>query len=258
LRVFGCQLSVFLSVVEFLPLPAPLVSLVCLGSFHSPCPSPLTRLPVTTLVLGATGLVGRHVVEILAADERWERVTTLGRRDIPTLSSRHVHRVVDFERLADAADAFQCDAVFCALGTTIRDAGSEEAFARVDRDYVVKSARLARKAGARHFLLVSSLGADPGSRVFYSRLKGEVEMTVGAEGPPVVSIFRPSLLVGDRERTRLKEIVFNAILTLARPVLVGRLRRWRPTPAFTLARKMVAVASDAAATSGVWEAEELS
>lgn len=212
---------------------------------------------MTAALVGATGLTGRHILDIVAADPSWERVTTLGRREMPALSPRHIHRVVDFDRLAEASDAFRCDAVFCALGTTIRDAGSEEAFARVDRDYVVESARLAREAGARHFLLVSSLGADPKSRVFYSRLKGEVEATVTAEGPPVVSIFRPSLLVGEREHRRGGEVVMGAALALVSPLLRGPLRRYRPTPAAALARKMVEVAADPRTVSRIWEAETI-
>ncbi len=178
---------------------------------------------------------------------------------MPAQSSRHEHRVVDFERLDGAADAFAVDAVFCALGTTIRDAGSEDAFARVDHDYVVASARLAHDAGAAHFLLVTALGASPSSRIFYNRLKGETERDVVAEGPPAVSIFRPSLLVGDRQDRRRGEVVMGAVLAVASPLLRGPLRKYRATPARAVARAMVAIARTAGDLPAyrVYEAHEI-
>jgi uncharacterized protein YbjT (DUF2867 family) len=214
---------------------------------------------MTALLLGSTGLVGRQVLDLLASDTAWERVTTLGRREMPALSPRHVHRLVDFERLGDAADAFAVDAVFCALGATIRDAGSEEAFARVDYEYVVAAARLARDAGAVHFLLVTALGASPSSRIFYNRLKGETERDVVAHGPLAVSIFRPSLLTGDRKDRRRGEVVMGAVLAVASPLLRGPLRKYRATPARAVAHAMVAVARAAAAapTHRVYEADEI-
>jgi uncharacterized protein YbjT (DUF2867 family) len=164
--------------------------------------------------------------------------------------------VVDFERLPDAAAAFRCDVVFCALGTTIRDAGSEAAFAHVDRDYVAAAARLAREAG--QFLLVTALGADPRARIFYNRVKGEAERDVITEGPPTVSIFRPSLLAGHRDEQRRGEVVMGAVLGFVRPLLVRGLRKYRPTPADAVARAMVAVAARGpSGMSAIYEADEI-
>src|SRR3954465_4030628 len=169
----------------------------------------------TALVLGATGLVGGLCLELLLADRAWSRVGAAGRGGGvwgvggPRPSGRQHPRlaevVTDFERLEEHADAFAVDAVFCCLGTTIRKAGSREVFYRIDHDYPVAAARLASARGARRFLLVSSLGGDAGSRVFYNRVKGEVERDVSAIPFEGVAIFRPSLILGPRPERRTAE-----------------------------------------------------
>lgn len=211
----------------------------------------------TAVLLGATGLTGRHLLRLLATDGRWGRVVTPVRRPTPRLGPRHEPVVVDFERLADHADALRGDDVFCALGTTIRQAGSEAAFRRVDLDYPFQAAQLARAGGATQFLLVSALGADTGSRIFYNRTKGEAERAVGGVGFEHLGVFRPSLLVGGRRETRPMERVMHVALTVSRPLLVGPLEKYRATPAETLARAMVAVAAERPAGSHVYEADAL-
>ena len=118
------------------------------------------------------------------------------------------------------------DQVICALGTTIRAAGSQEAFRKVDFEYPLKIARLAREQGAHHFLLVSSLGADSGSRVFYNRVKGELENAIRQIGYPSVTFVRPSLLLGQRSERRLGEDIAKLFTPFApsgvRPVQARR------------------------------------
>jgi uncharacterized protein YbjT (DUF2867 family) len=150
------------------------------------------------LLAGATGLVGRELAEQLAASAEYGTVHVLVRRPVPALAANpkvSVH-VVSFDDLPSVPAA---DDAFVAIGTTIKVAGSEEAFRHVDYDYVVGVARAARTAGARRLGIVSALGADAKSRVFYNRVKGEVEAAVAALGYDSVVIARPSLLLGDRE-----------------------------------------------------------
>ena len=206
----------------------------------------------TALLLGATGLVGGHALRLLARDGRWGRVVTLGRRPMEPASHRHEDHVVDFDRLAEHADLFACDDLFCCLGTTRKEAGSKDAFRRVDLEIPAEAARLAHAGGAAQGLLVSALGADPGSRVFYTRTKGEAEEAFRDAGFEAVQIVRPSLLTGDRDRlprpggeVRRGERVAEAVLGALRPALVGPLRRLRPTPAVDVARALVAVAAAA-------------
>jgi uncharacterized protein YbjT (DUF2867 family) len=140
--------------------------------------------------------------------------------------------------------------VFCALGTTIRTAGSRAAFRRVDHDYVVSLARLARAHGARHFLLVSSVGADPRSRVFYSRVKGEVESAVQTLGYPSLTIVRPSLLLGPRSEFRLGE-------ALVKPLGPLFPRRYRPVHARAVAATMIRAALEDRSGVRIVESREI-
>lgn len=199
----------------------------------------------TALLLGATGLVGGHALRLLARDGRWDRVVTLGRRPMAPASRRHEDHVVDFDRLDEYADLFACDDLFCCLGTTMSQAGSKEAFRRVDLEIPTEAARLAVAGGAAQGLLVSALGADPGSRIFYNRTKGEAEGAFRDVGFEAVQLVRPSLLTGDREQTRRGEQVAEAVLSALRPALAGPLRRLRPTPAADVARALVAIAAAA-------------
>jgi len=210
--------------------------------------------PRTALLAGATGLVGSHVLRLLLADPHWSRVVTLGRRATPQQHDKLEQRIVDLGALEALADLPRGD-VFCCLGTTIKRAGSQEAFRRVDYDYVVELARAGLHAGATQFLLVSAIGADPASRVFYSRVKGEVEAAVRQLSPPYrgVQIFRPSLLLGERAEVRLGERIAMLLAPILSLALVGQLRRYRPIRAATVARAMVQIAKEAPRGPNVFE-----
>lgn len=183
------------------------------------------------LLAGATGLVGAHALAWLARDARVAQLAALQRR--PGAADDPVRRVVaDFERLdAVPAEVFAVDAAFCALGTTIATAGSQAAFRRVDFDYVLAFARRARAGGATRFALVSALGADPGSSVFYNRVKGEAEAAVRQLGFASLAIARPSLLLGERREHRPGE-------RLAAPLMRLLPARWRAVPAERVAARL--------------------
>jgi uncharacterized protein YbjT (DUF2867 family) len=198
----------------------------------------------TAVLLGATGLVGGHALRLLAHDGRWDRVVTLDRRPLATASARHAPHVVDVGRLAEHADLLAGDDLFCCLGTTMKQAGSEEAFRRVDLEIPAEAARLAHGRGAGQMLLVSALGADPNSRIFYNRTKGEAEAAVRAVGFESVGLFRPSLLTGDRDEGRPGEQAAAVALRVVSPLLLGPLSSLRPTPAEAVARALVAVAAE--------------
>jgi uncharacterized protein YbjT (DUF2867 family) len=160
-------------------------------------------------VVGATGLVGGHVVDELLEDPRASRVITWGRRKSEHSAERLAQHVIDFERLEDAyasaAPEARPNLAVCALGTTIKAAGSRARFRRVDHDYVLAFARAAKQQGARALAVVSALGADPASRIFYNRVKGEVEQALCALDFETLIIARPSLLLGARRELRLGE-----------------------------------------------------
>jgi uncharacterized protein YbjT (DUF2867 family) len=139
----------------------------------------------------------------------------------------------------------------------MKQAGSKEAFRRVDRDYPFQAAQLARGPGATQFLLVSAVGADPRSRIFYNRVKGEVEAALRSVGFESLSIFRPSLLTGERAEERRGEVLGEAVLNAVRPLLVGPLRRLRPTPARAVAAAMAVVAAERPKGVHVFEPEAI-
>lgn len=197
------------------------------------------------MVAGATGLVGNHVLRLLLADSSWSRVVTIGRRPAPERHDKLEQRIVDLGALEALADLPRADDVFCCLGTTIKQAGSQDAFRRVDYDYVVGLARAGLRAGATQFLLVSAIGADPASRVFYSRVKGEAEATVRQLPYRGVQIFRPSLLLGERAEVRLGERTAMLVAPMVSLALLGPLRRFRPIHAATVARGMVQIVKEA-------------
>ncbi len=154
--------------------------------------------PRTALLAGATGLVGGALLPMLLAGEHYQQVHVLVRRAAPDMKADarlQLHRV-DFARLPTAFPAV--DDVYIALGTTIKTAGSEAAFRQVDLEAVLNTARAARAAGATRLAVVSALGADPASRVFYNRVKGEMQAAVTQLGYTLVVIAQPSLLLGDR------------------------------------------------------------
>lgn len=196
----------------------------------------------TVLLLGATGLVGGHALTCLLQHDTWGRVVTLTRSPVrvPEGVSKLDARIVDFDNPNGWLDQVAADQTICALGTTIKKAGSREAFRRVDFHYPLTIARAMVEKGCRHFLLVSAMGADAHSRVFYNRVKGELETDILGLGFDSVSIFRPSLLLGERQDFRLGEAVGQV---LGRRFAFVVPRRYRPIHARTVAAAMVRIAA---------------
>lgn len=211
----------------------------------------------TALVAGASGLVGGHVLRRLLEDKDYERVTSFGRHELPLTAKKLAQRVVDFDRVAEVGDFPRVHDVFCCLGTTIRQAGSQDAFRKVDFTYVVELARVALRHRAAQFLLVTALGADAGSRVFYSRVKGEVEEAVKRLQFEGIHIFRPSLLLGHRAASRPGERAATLLSPLVSWAMVGPLRRYRPVRADAVARAMVRIAREARRGVHVYESGEI-
>ena len=210
------------------------------------------------LLAGASGLVGSHCLKRLLGEPGYARVITLTRRLLPHDDPKLEQRVVEFDRLGTVGVEFpRATDVFCCLGTTMRQAGSEAAFRQVDFTYVVSLASLALGAGARQLLLVSSLGASPKSRIFYSRVKGETEAAVTALPFEARQIFRPSILVGERGERRAGEAIGAAVMRGAAFAMLGPLRKYRPIAAATVAEAMVRVALRAPRGVNVYESDEV-
>jgi uncharacterized protein YbjT (DUF2867 family) len=193
----------------------------------------------TCLLLGAAGLVGGHLLELLRADPGYSRVTVWVRRPLGLSDPKVEERIVDMSLESTWQGPIVVDDVFCCLGTTIKVAGSQEAFRRVDLEYPLRAGRQALAGGAKQYLLCSAVGADPKSRIFYNRVKGECEEGLAKLGfPGGLKVFHPSLLLGARKEKRAGEGLATALMGPTAFLLTGPLRRYRPIPAATVARAM--------------------
>jgi len=206
------------------------------------------------LHVGATGLVGRLVLAHLLQDSRVERVVAPTRRPLALEDARLLNPVVDFEALPGDADWWAVDAVVCTLGTTIADAGSQAAFRRVDHDYPLQVATLAREHGAAAYALNSAMGANPGSSIFYNRVKGELEDALSALDYRSLVLVRPGLIDGERERPRMGEGMALAASRLLRPLLP---MKWRPSRAERIADALVQAVLDPQPGRSIVEADRL-
>jgi uncharacterized protein YbjT (DUF2867 family) len=197
----------------------------------------------SALALGVTGLVGAKLLELLLQDAAYSRVKVLTRRPLGVQHEKLTVRIVDFDRLsAVEPEFFAVNDVFCALGTTIAQAGSQAAFRKVDFDYPLEVAKVALSQGAEQYFLVSAIGADPRSAVFYSRVKGEIEEAVAALGYPSFAAFQPSFLLGKREQTRFGEEFGIALASVLKPLMLGPLAKYRAVSAEAVAGAMIAEA----------------
>lgn len=193
----------------------------------------------SALIAGATGLVGGYLLRDLLAAREYGRVTAVGRRPTGLVDPKLDEVRAEFSRLEPALAAVTADDAFCCLGTTIRRAGSREAFRAVDHGAVLAFAWAARRAGAQRLFVVSALGADPAARVFYNRVKGETEQALTVLGFGTLAVFRPSLLRGPRTEFRLGERLAGAAMWLAEPLLLGGWRKYRSIHAAVVARAML-------------------
>lgn len=202
------------------------------------------------LLLGATGLVGNELLSLLLADDSVERVQVLTRRPTGHTHAKLQEHVADLDEMHRRPEAFAVDAILCALGTTIRVAKTKERFRHVDHELPLAAARLGLENGANHYLLVSSLGANPDSRIFYSRVKGEVERELLSLPYPKITIARPSALLGPRKEFRLGEKIVAPL---------GRLmpERIRPIEAHDVAKALVVLMKREDAGARIVESREL-
>jgi len=170
------------------------------------------------LIVGATGLVGGEVLSLALADGRIEHIVALSRTPL-TSHDKLENPIVDFDALPEDAAWWQVDAVICTLGTTIKKAGSQAAFRKVDFDYPLKVAELAKRHGAKAYALNSSAGANSASSVFYLRTKGEVEAAISNLGFESLTIVRPSMIGGQRKEFRPAERIGIVLMTLLSPLI---------------------------------------
>ncbi|HEY3785641.1 MAG TPA: oxidoreductase [Steroidobacteraceae bacterium] len=193
------------------------------------------------MLAGATGFVGSCALDALLDAPDVARVFAVTRRPLGREHPRLANRIVQFERIETQLQGLACQAALCCLGTTIRQAGSEEAFRLVDVDAVLAFARTAIAARAQRFVVVSSVGADPRSRNFYLRTKGEMEQVLAGLGFASLDILQPGVLLGWRREMRPLELAARLAMPLANPFLVGAREAFRGIPARTVGQAMTGV-----------------
>ena len=186
-------------------------------------------------VSGSTGFIGTHLLELLKSDGSFDSIDVLSRRtmELPPKFNVLVNADLSTQKLENV------DVAFCALGTTIKTAGSQEAFYQVDHDLVLAFARQAKDAGAKTFVLVSSVGANPKTSNFYLRVKGEAEQDLEEIGFESLIILRPSMLMGERKEFRFGELIGKGVMTIFNPLMVGSMSKYRGIHGRTVANAMV-------------------
>jgi len=212
----------------------------------------------SAVVLGATGLVGGCLLGVLASDTECESIVAIGRRPSGAHDRKLTEVTVDLADTDRYVEHLRVDCVFCALGTTIKKAGSEAAFRRVDYEYPLAAARAASSAGAGRFALVSAVGADAKSSVFYNRVKGELEDALRALlFPRGVRVLHPSVLLGERTESRPGEQIAATLMRATAPLFAGGLKKYRAITADTVARALVTAARSDGEGFVVYEGESL-
>lgn len=208
----------------------------------------------TAIVAGGTGLIGEQVLQLLLEDSRYERIIAIARKPSTLNHSKLTWLVTPLAELAAHQDALRGDDVFCCLGTTIKTAGSQTAFRAVDFDAPLQLAQLTLAQGARNYLLVSALGANRNSSIFYNRVKGEVEEAITALNWPTFHVFRPSLLLGPRKEHRSGEGAAKVFFQLFGWLVP---KKYKAIQATAVARAMIHFANEPQTGTFIHESDAL-
>jgi uncharacterized protein YbjT (DUF2867 family) len=191
------------------------------------------------ILVGATGLIGNSLLQQLLEEDAYTKITAVVRRKLPNVHPKLKQVVTDFDDLNARSEEIRGDVVFCALGTTNSKTPDKAQYRKIDYQYPLDIARIAQHNGATQYHLVSSMGADPSSSFFYTRLKGEVEHDLQQIPFKSIHIYRPSLLDGDRKEHRTAESFMTGFMRIINPLLVGSLKKYRSIRAEKVASAMI-------------------
>ena len=211
----------------------------------------------TALVAGATGLTGSHLVKFLCENEAYEKVTIIVRQAISYSNPKLTIKIKNLDQVT-TNDFEGVDDFFCCLGSTMKKAGSKDAFEQVDLIAPVQMGKHAQAQGAQHMLVISAMGANPKSSVYYNRIKGKMEEQISDLKLPYVSIFRPSLLTGERQEFRLGERFGAMAMKVLKSYFIGPLKKYRAIEAKQVAFAMMQKALETPSrTVAIYESETI-
>lgn len=192
----------------------------------------------TAIIAGASGLIGKFCLSYLLMDASYSKIIVLSRKPFPIKDPKIDNIVCNFDQLAQHSAKLVADDVYCCLGTTIAVAGSKENFRKVDLEYPLSLANICKQNGAKQYLLVSAMGADANSNIFYNKVKGELQNTLQNIGFKSLLIFQPSLLTGLRKEFRLGERIAQVLMKLFNPLLLGSLKKYKSIEGMVVAFAM--------------------
>jgi len=211
----------------------------------------------TALIAGATGLIGTSLLHQVLADDLYEKVIVIARKPIDLKHVKLIQHQIDFDTIESFNPGFQVDDVYCALGTTIKTAGSQEVFYKVDCTYVVNLGKWCATHGAKRYMVVSAMGANAKSGIYYNRVKGEMESAVSQLAISQKFIFRPSLLMGNRAEKRAGEKIAQIVMGALGFLFVGPLLSYKGIHADVVAKAMIMVARTQPEEFKIFESGEM-
>lgn len=209
------------------------------------------------LIAGATGLVGKSLLRQLLANDQYDKIIVITRRPIDNTDPKLVQQLVDFDTIETLKLSQPVDDVYCALGTTIKTAGSQDAFYKVDFTYVVNLGKWCATNGIKKFLIVSAMGANAKSGIFYNRVKGEMEAAVSQLNIEQIHVFRPSLLMGNRSEKRGGEKIAQLVMGSLGFLFVGPLLNYKGIHSEVVAKSMIMSAKADTKGFTVYESGEM-
>lgn len=209
------------------------------------------------VLFGASGFVGNYLLEGLLSDADYEQVTIVVRKNLNVSHPKLKMLIGDYESLPSLKDQIVADEVFIALGTTKKNTPDQQIYYQVDHDYPVLAAKIGKERGAKSVFLVSAVGPDAGSSIFYIRTKGETERDVIAQDLLHTHIFRPSMIMGNRKESRTLEKSLIKIFSLINPLFIGPIQKFRGIQAKDIAKSMLAAAKKPAGKVKIYEWKEM-